>query len=270
MTRWSKCFLAGIVFTLSLTSQAQEDYFNHPNSLKYAQYLIQNHDFELAFKELDRIVVTWPEDTTAVQLYLSAATKSKHYPTAIQRYEHLYRNERPSEAIQHSYYTLLFLDRRLDSLSHLFTQLNEYEYPTLRISAQIVRHNWEDAGDMVAEYDPIESMSLLYLIQYGEQKGRKKPWLAATMSTIVPGTGKIYTGYWKDALFSMLVVGTSAWQAYRGFEKKGSTSAYPWIYVGLGTGFYLGNIYGSHKSAHTRNRQTDQYINEKLDALYLD
>jgi hypothetical protein len=88
------------------------------------------------------------------------------------------------------------------------------------------------------------------------------------ISAIIPGSGKIYSGYWKDGLFSLLVVSVTGIQAYRGFQKNGKNSTYGWIYLTVGTGFYVGNIYGSGKAAHKRNKTLNHSIIHKIEDLF--
>jgi len=85
------------------------------------------------------------------------------------------------------------------------------------------------------------------------QLKRKSPALAACMSGIIPGSCKWYAGERKDAVIGFISIGMMAYQAYRGFKKEGTSSVYGWISAGLGTGFYLGNIYGSARSAKRYN-----------------
>lgn len=76
----------------------------------------------------------------------------------------------------------------------------------------------------------------------------KKPWLAAFYSGLIPGLGKVYTGEWKDGLYACAVVSAFSWLTYRFAEKKGF-SPYTVLYGSMAFSFYIGNIYGSWKSA---------------------
>jgi hypothetical protein len=92
--------------------------------------------------------------------------------------------------------------------------------------------------------------------------------LAMAMSTIVPGTGRFYTGDWKDAIISMITIGVTGYQAYRGFTIKGTKSAYGWVYGTIATGFYLGNIYGSFSSAKRYNKRKSEKLDQKIDGAF--
>ena len=76
----------------------------------------------------------------------------------------------------------------------------------------------------------------------------KKPWLAALYSGLVPGLGKVYTGEWKDGIYAFAVVSAFSWLTYRFAEKRGLTP-YTFLYGSMALSFYVGNVYGSWKSA---------------------
>jgi putative component of membrane protein insertase Oxa1/YidC/SpoIIIJ protein YidD len=76
----------------------------------------------------------------------------------------------------------------------------------------------------------------------------KKPWLAAFYSGLVPGLGKVYTGEWKDGVYAFALVSAFSWLTYRFAEDKG-LSPYTILYGSLAMSFYVGNVYGSWKSA---------------------
>ena len=96
------------------------------------------------------------------------------------------------------------------------------------------------------------------------------PFLATALSTIIPGTGKIYAKRWKDGLSSFLFVGLTGFQSYRGFNKSGIKSTYGWIMGGLSFGFYLGNVYGSYKAADNYNNTLNEKYLDQVVNYYID
>lgn len=117
--------------------------------------------------------------------------------------------------------------------------------------------NWEQVELKIPQVSATDHPSISGLKNLSKQAKAfkpKKPWVAVMMSAILPGSGKFYTGNYKDGIFSLLVVGGSAFQAYRGFNKDGVSSTSGWIFAGLTTGFYAGNVYGSAKSAQVYNQ----------------
>jgi hypothetical protein len=96
------------------------------------------------------------------------------------------------------------------------------------------------------------------------------PRLAAIMSAIVPGSGKIYARRWKDGVFALFVVSGFAYQSFSGFQKKGSNSLVGWGFGALGTGYYLGTIYGSYKSAVDFNYSQSEKVKHELKEIVAD
>ncbi len=91
-------------------------------------------------------------------------------------------------------------------------------------------------------YDP------LLTLQFPASLSDKKPWLAALYSGLVPGLGKVYTGEWKDGVYAFAIVSAFSWLTYRFAEKRG-LSPYTFLYGSMALSFYVGNVYGSWKSA---------------------
>lgn len=100
----------------------------------------------------------------------------------------------------------------------------------------------------------------------GEQKKnkRKSPWLAGTMSALLPGSGKFYAGYRGQAIATLipcLIFGAAGVESYF----RSGTNSFPFIastsLFGL---FYLGNIWGSALSVKTLYEQNDREIRNHL------
>jgi hypothetical protein len=91
--------------------------------------------------------------------------------------------------------------------------------------------------------------------------------LAFSMATLVPGTGKMYLGQWKDGLAALVYTSLSAWQSQRGFDKKGIKSIYGWGFGAVAAGFYFGNIYGTMKSLRIRRENNNLKAIEQTQLL---
>ena len=75
----------------------------------------------------------------------------------------------------------------------------------------------------------------------------KSPLLAAGLSTIIPGTGRMYAGRFLDGLMGLWMVllpGTAAYGSLKdGKSIKGN------FFAGITLIFYLGEIYGAYRTA---------------------
>ena len=108
------------------------------------------------------------------------------------------------------------------------------------------------------------------MVQEARAFRRKKPWLAATYSAIIPGSGKIYSKNAKEGVTSLFFVTALGYQSFRAFKKRGSKAVSGWIYGGLSLGFYLGNIYGSQQSAKNYNTRKLNTIYHEVDERIID
>ncbi len=82
----------------------------------------------------------------------------------------------------------------------------------------------------------------------------KSPWVAAGLSALVPGLGRVYTHQYGVAVESLLVCGGFAAitvENYRHYGPIWSTI----LFGTLGSLFYLGNIYGSYLSVELYNER---------------
>lgn len=131
----------------------------------------------------------------------------------------------------------------------------------------MLQYNWElvRAEAWRIENSPLHSFTL----DLPDEK-YLSPFLAATLSTLVPGAGKFYAKRWKDGLTSLLFVGLTAFQSYRGFSARGAESVYGWVMGTFSAGFYIGNIYGSQKAAKDYNKHLNEHYRDHLVGFYLD
>ncbi len=81
---------------------------------------------------------------------------------------------------------------------------------------------------------------------------RRSPFLAASMSVVLPGSGKAYYGRWGDALVNFIVIGCSAGGATALWEKDRDFAL---TLAVIGAFFYGGNVYGSYVGAKWFNEQ---------------
>lgn len=100
------------------------------------------------------------------------------------------------------------------------------------------------------------------LRQEWESAPHKSPLLAGIFSALIPGSGKIYTGETGDGITAFILTSLFGYLAYTNFEHEHKLRA--WIFTAAGTGFYLGNIYGSVLSAGIKNRQLEYATGQKV------
>lgn len=93
---------------------------------------------------------------------------------------------------------------------------------------------------------------------------KRRPIIAAGMSAIIPGTGKMYagkTGEGIGALITNLILG---WQFYDHYNYLGIRSFRTITYGTLFSAFYLGNIYGSAISVRVLKNQQYEVLDNSI------
>lgn len=170
-----------------------------------------------------------------------------------------------SNAIKNYTLSLMNLDdteRASTFLNSRQQQLSEEEYQKLNLDLMMVQGKYKKAEDQYNRIG-ISDPQYLQLIQEGKSTEKKSTVLAGVISAIVPGLGRVYAKDYSDGIISFIFVASTAYQAYRRFNKNGVKSPTAWIYSGVSLGFYIGNIYGSVQSAKYYNSIKRQEINVK-------
>ena len=111
--------------------------------------------------------------------------------------------------------------------------------------------------------DELKNITALYNIKLNPSE--KSPTIAAILSAMLPGAGKIYTGEIGDGIYAFLSTGLFAFLAYDSF--KANHEFRGWLFSGLASGFYSGNIYGSAASAQINNARLRYEFNLSLDSF---
>ena len=133
-------------------------------------------------------------------------------------------------------------------------------------------NRWEDAGNRFSQYDSSGTGSFSgysLILDQGLEFKKKRAGIALGLS-LVPGLGRVYTKNAKDGLVSLFVVGITSFLSYRGFSQKGIESGPGWVYGSLCLGFYVGNLYGSYRSAKIYNTKFHESINNELEDIIAD
>ncbi len=92
----------------------------------------------------------------------------------------------------------------------------------------------------------------------------KSPFVAAALSSILPGSGKWYVGKKKQAIGVFLPILSSALLTIEAYNKGGLKDARFWIYGSLFTTFYIGNIWGSALAVKIKNKEFNNIYDNKI------
>ena len=271
----SKIVVIIIVLCASLYSQAQKNIFDKENSKKYANFLFQSNEYSLAAKEYERIIFFDTTDFKSKMKLIISYNKAGNYTRALYKVQSLFPEtlSMPTEIAKEYSISLIKQNdlRGVRSFLNNYKEFDNEEKAFFDLSVELFDQNWAKARDIVEKSKDIETLSFLQLAAIANQTNDiryKNPLISSGLSMVVPGLGKAWSGYWKDGLFSFLFTGIAVWQAYRGFDKHGTKSAYGWIYGGIALGFYSGNVYGSYKAANKYNETINHSIYHQLEEVY--
>ncbi len=270
-------FLSLLVFSVLLNAQSsgdtlqttQPNLFDAEHTRQFADYLYKTGQYDFAVEEYQRLVFLEPYSYTAKTGIIKSFRQMKQNNKALFFYEKFFPSpDTIPVPLQKTGVVLNTLAGYYPQAVKLLktSKIPSDEQETLMLGILILQKKWKESlnyyNNSAKNQNPV-------FHQFGNAVNRrlqhknKSPFLAGTMSAVVPGLGKVYTKNYGDALMSFVIVGLNAWQAWRGFSKNGIKSAHGWIFAGIGASFYLGNIWGSAKSAKKYNEKLDnEAINE--------
>ncbi len=93
---------------------------------------------------------------------------------------------------------------------------------------------------------------------------RRNPWVAAGLSTIVPGLGKIYNGNYGEGAVSLLLVGSFAGFAAESWIRNGGGDWRTILFTSIASLLHLSNIYGSYISVGLYNSYLKDAQNQTI------
>jgi len=248
------------LLVVGLSQSHAQDIYTFNKSKEFASYLFMSGQYELSAVEYERLLFVDKNNDSLKLALVNSYFKNDELAKAIKRTESLYSSIPDfSEPMSELYLQMLILGKYFDKFDQNSEKipLNKEKRSIYQLHREVMAGNWENVSTKIPQVSITDHPSIAGLKNLSIQAKAfkpKKPWLAVMMSAIVPGSGKFYTGNYKDGIFSLLVVGGSAFQAYRGFNKDGVSSTSGWIFAGLTAGFYAGNVYGSAKSAQVYNQ----------------
>lgn len=139
--------------------------------------------------------------------------------------------------------------------------------------AKLEQGKWHEASRLYGELSqtypdrPIGQISreLSTTALEGSHLRHRAPYLSAGLSLVIPGSGQFYCHHYYDGLQALTYVGAFAFASfntYRYNENAHNNHLTTYISVSIAGLFYLGNIFGAHKTASYYNlRQKEDFLN---------
>lgn len=178
------------------------------------------------------------DELQALAQYMQGVTQylSGAYKSAIQTADNIVRDGKSS--------------RDLVEKAHLFASLcylRNNDIPGALRKLQMVASSSKNpeiekfAGEAIA------------IIKEDMDERKRSPAISMVMSTILPGSGQIYSGRYRDGITSLVLNGVFTAIAVDSYRQRNWGGGLIVAYFGLS--FYAGNIYGAKASAHRHNEQ---------------
>jgi len=239
------------------TSITSTNYFSLQNRLKFGSYLFNEKDYLRAIDEYQAVLNEMKNDTLLFKIGYSYE-QMKYFSNANSYYQKLLNSEDLSAIAKFEILKTNFLEGNYSKVKTLYKSqisLNNAYYPNaakLFYSTYMLDKNkLPDSSNYKLWFNAAEQTGMMNFYRRKIYPGYKNPTLAAVLSTVIPGLGKIYVGETGDGITAFLFNSILGFLAYDNFRANHKLRA--WIFTGLTALFYSGNIYGSISAAQIYN-----------------
>ncbi len=266
----NKLTLTLFIIGLSLSSYSQVDanLYSAKNRILYAEHLLKNKNYNKAFEEYNAI---W--DETRQSAYALKAAKCLRLQDSFFKNTEFISSTGPLAALKYEHAVMKLITKHIPH-SPFVRPANSFNSDTTA-ALTLAEYLLEEKVNTATKYFTVYKSSFIPqeewkpVVEFAIKYKAKKPWVAAGLSALVPGLGKIYAGRTIDGLVGFVSVASFGMLAYEGFTYKRFRSVSAWIYAPLAAGFYIGNIYGGAKAAKSINHQKLRLIHAETQKVLL-
>jgi len=274
-----KLLVLTLIFLIPSLLASQSAYYSFESDISFAEYLIKNKlndDALILLKNLNK--KKQPGNIQADSInYLIAGIyydkqqydSAEYYYNMVSRQCSLYTNSQffsANASLKSGSFNTA--ENKLQKLSEVDTTYHELLYYNLSCLSLLQRNNKSFneyfnknsfTKDLAEEKKRLQS----YYLILGKQQS-KSPFVAASLSTLVPGLGKVYAGRPKQGLTTFLPVAILGVQTYEAYHQSGFKNARFIIFSSLFSVFYIGNIWGSALCVKFVNNENNNEINRQI------
>lgn len=249
-----------LLFISTLFSQSNE-LLSTQNRLKFGDYLFRQKDYLRAVFEYQNILQNSINDTVKFKLAF-CLEKMDRFNEASDNYKGLMFNSDLEDLAKIFFLKNQFVSNDILIYQNLagsaiyspkqFTSENE---KLIKYSMFYGEKTFPKVDEFLTCFDESDKgiISNFYLRKHNPKN--KDVWTAGILSALLPGAGKVYTEEYTDGITSFLLTGIFTYLAVDNLNDGHDTRG--WIFTGLATYFYAGNIYGSIASAQIFNAKIE-------------
>ena len=275
--KFKNTIFASLLFLVNLiTAQSidkTEGLFSPQNRLKFGNYLFDEKDYLRSVYEFREYLKSENNDTIRFRMAF-AFSEIGRLTEAGDNFKGLFFSSLLSEEAKLEYFKIKFFEgntdvfRDLVQTSPFVPQTYQKDISRLnQLSYLIEGNSLPDSSEIENLFSDNEKIELLKFYLRKKNPGYKSPTTASVLSAIVPGLGKIYADEIGDGVTAFVFTGLLTFLAYDNFKAEHNFRA--WIFTGLASWFYAGNIYGSAAAAQNYNAGIRFNFNNDL-KIYLD
>lgn len=225
---------------------AESLYINDKEQYQYATFLYRSGEYYRAITEYKRLVHFFPESQFtpgAIMQIGRSYMAGGELENAIQYWENLNEPAIPSGEVN-MMLGLSYLDK---------DQVKVFTLRKPAIKKAIERFSslsLSDSGPLMPEVN-----DFLNDWQTRPEPEYKSPWLAGTMSAVIPGSGSMYTGRYTEGFYAFFITALFAVATIEAIHQEDRSLS---LVLGSFTiAFYGGNIYTAINSAYKVNDKMD-------------
>ena len=270
----SKIIFAAILINLCSYSQNLDStsniLYSKKNTLMFADYLFCNKDYLRAANEYLRFNDHDLEEKYIYKLGLSFSA-IKDFHSAEDLFNSVNKNSYYFLASRLELMKIHYLEDDYSGVNRLYLSYrdsvsNQKTMNQLYLMASL---KGSDVLQSITQYkENFEKTKLEEVVNLYELKinpPERNPLLASILSAVIPGLGKVYSNEISDGIFSFLTTNLLSFLAYDNF--KADHRFRGWLFAGLASIFYTGNIYGSYAATQIFNAQVKYDFNLRLDSF---
>jgi len=249
--------------------------------LGFANHLFEQQDFYRAITEYERFVYLYPESEKIPDVKYQIAMSYFHgqqFEPALTRFEALRGGKMDLQStfrMADVYYeqgkyrnALLMLEplkrqdetQAVQDMGHFYSGLCYLQLAEPGLAEQSFLN--------IPESSPKrrEALALEKETENYHDLKQKKPWLAGTLSAVLPGAGQFYNERPRDAFFAFTLNAVLIWATVESFDNEQYVTGGLLGIIELG--WYLGTVYNAVGGAHKYNDRQKKGFMEKIEMQY--
>ncbi|MFO7525847.1 MAG: hypothetical protein R6W68_10360 [Ignavibacteriaceae bacterium] len=248
-----------IIFPVSHPAQ---NLHSPENKKLFADHLFCTKDYLRAIFEYQSIIYEFADDTIEYKIALGFE-KINNFDAAAEKFRIIPASSVFFTNAKLHYLKSLIQLEKFNDLSELNDgklSLSELKLLNLAylLNSKAAIHNEE----FLFTFDQSEREEIQIFYEWKKDPSYKSPFIAGLLSTIIPGSGKIYTGELSEGLTAFMLNGLLGFLSYNNFKNDHNLRG--WLFAGAGLFFYTGNIYGSAISANRYNIRIENEYSERI------